>query len=66
MGAAGEPRVLAVARWPRAIPQYTLGHTARVAEIEREATGAGVRLLGNYLHGVSVGDCVAAASAVEV
>jgi oxygen-dependent protoporphyrinogen oxidase len=66
VGATGEPRVLSVARWPRAIPQYTLGHTARVAEIEREAASAGVRMLGNYLHGVSVGDCVAAAAAIEV
>jgi oxygen-dependent protoporphyrinogen oxidase len=62
VGARGAPRVLAVARWPRAIPQYTLGHTARVAEIEREAAGLGIRMLGNYLHGVSVGECVAAAS----
>lgn len=66
VGATGEPRVLAVARWPRAIPQYTLGHTGRIAEVEREAATAGVRLLGNYLHGVSVGDCVAAAAAIEV
>lgn len=63
VGARGEPRVLSVTRWPRAIPQYTLGHRARVAEMEREAASAGVRLLGNYLHGVSVGECVAAASA---
>jgi oxygen-dependent protoporphyrinogen oxidase len=62
VGARGAPRVLAVARWPRAIPQYTLGHTARVAEIEREAAGLGIRMLGNYLHGVSVGECVAGAS----
>jgi hypothetical protein len=31
-----------------------------------EAARAGVRLLGNFLHGVSVGDCVAAASAITV
>ena len=37
-----------------------------VAEIEREAAGARVRLLGNYLHGVSVGDCVAAAAAIAL
>lgn len=62
VGATGEPKVLSITRWRRAIPQYTIGHTARVAEIEREAATIGVRMLGNYLHGVSVGDCVAAAT----
>jgi oxygen-dependent protoporphyrinogen oxidase len=64
VGARGEPKVLSVTRWAHAIPQYTIGHTARVAAIERDAAAAGVRLLGNYLHGVSVGECVAAASRV--
>jgi oxygen-dependent protoporphyrinogen oxidase len=62
VGATGDPRVLSVTRWARAIPQYNLGHVARVAEIEREAAALGVRMLGNYLHGVSVGDCISAAS----
>lgn len=58
----GTPKVLSITRWARAIPQYTIGHTERVAEIEREASAAGVVLLGNHLHGVSVGDCVAEAT----
>lgn len=58
----GAPKVLSITRWARAIPQYTIGHTARVAEIEREAAAAGVAMLGNHLHGVSVGDCVAEAT----
>jgi oxygen-dependent protoporphyrinogen oxidase len=62
VNARGEPRVLSITRWMRAIPQYTIGHVARVAEIEAEAARAGVTLIGNYLHGVSVGDCVAAAT----
>lgn len=61
VGAHGDPKVLSVVRWARAIPQYTIGHTRRIAEAEREASAAGVRLLGNYLRGVSVGECVAAA-----
>jgi oxygen-dependent protoporphyrinogen oxidase len=61
VGARGAPRVLTIARWARAIPQYTMGHARRVAEIERDAAAAGVRLLGNYLRGVSVGECVAQA-----
>jgi oxygen-dependent protoporphyrinogen oxidase len=62
VGARGTPKVLTVARWARAIPQYTMGHTRRVAEIERDAASAGIRLLGNYLHGVSVGECIEQAS----
>ena len=52
-------------RWARAIPQYTVGHPVRVREIEREAATLGIRLLGNYLHGVSVGECVASASRIH-
>lgn len=63
VGASGAPRVLQVVRWPRAIPQYTIGHVDRVAEIERECGKLGLRVLGNYLHGVSVGDCVKSAFA---
>jgi oxygen-dependent protoporphyrinogen oxidase len=62
--AHGEPRVLAITRWQRAIPQYTIGHRDRVSAIEAEARRSGLRLFGNYLHGVSVGDCVAAASKI--
>ncbi len=65
------PRVLAIDRYPRAIPQYTLGHGSRVARI-RQAVGAvpGLFLTGNYLAGISVGDVVkesalVAASIVE-
>ncbi|MBK6424967.1 MAG: protoporphyrinogen oxidase [Blastocatellia bacterium] len=63
VGASGPPRVLQVVRWPRAIPQYTIGHVERVAEIERECDRLGLSVLGNYLHGVSVGDCVKSAFA---
>lgn len=53
-----------VVRWPRAIPQYTLGHASRVEAIEREAAALpGLFLAGNYLYGISFGR--AAASGVE-
>ncbi len=64
VGARGEPKVVSVTRWSRAIPQYTIGHSARIAEIENESATVGVRLLGNYLHGVSVGECVANAGSL--
>lgn len=48
------PKVLGVRRWPRAIPQYNLGHAAATAV----RTPEGVFLAGNYATGVSLGDCV--------
>lgn len=64
IGAKGAPKVVAVSRWERAIPQYTLGHVARIAELEHALRPFGIRLLGNYLDGVSVGDCVARAQRI--
>jgi protoporphyrinogen/coproporphyrinogen III oxidase len=58
-----------VVQWPRAIPQYTLGHLGRIAALEQaEAAVAGLFFRSNYRGGVSVGDCIkstdAAAAAV--
>jgi oxygen-dependent protoporphyrinogen oxidase len=49
---------LAIARHRSALPQYGLGHRDRVTRI-RGAVAAvpGLFLAGNYLDGVSVGDC---------
>jgi oxygen-dependent protoporphyrinogen oxidase len=60
---AGAPQWCEVVRWPRAIPQYTLGHLARIAALERvEADVPGLFFRSNYRDGVSVGDCVKAAA----
>jgi oxygen-dependent protoporphyrinogen oxidase len=62
---SGEPRRLPITRHERAIPQYTLGHAARVERIESELRGvAGMWIAGNYLRGVSVGDCIKQAERV--
>ncbi|HET9529611.1 MAG TPA: protoporphyrinogen oxidase [Blastocatellia bacterium] len=59
LGISGEPRVVAITRWERAIPQYNLGHRARVERIERLLEQMpGLSLIGNYLHGVSTGDVI--------
>jgi oxygen-dependent protoporphyrinogen oxidase len=61
----GEPAFRLVRRWPRAIPQYELGHgrfVDRAREIERSLPG--LRLAGNYLGGVSVPDCIRNATAL--
>jgi oxygen-dependent protoporphyrinogen oxidase len=64
-----EPLFARVDRWMDAMPQYTLGHDARVRVMEtRLAALRGLRLAGNAYHGVGIPDCVrtgeAAADAV--
>lgn len=59
VGYRGEPLVVRVDRWIDAMPQYTLGHDARVRGIEaRVARLPGLALAGNAYHGVGIPDCV--------
>jgi oxygen-dependent protoporphyrinogen oxidase len=59
LGITGEPHRLPITRWQRAIPQYNLGHAARVATIEALLQERpGLRLAGNYLHGIALGDLI--------
>jgi len=56
---SGEPSFSNVVRYERAIPQYNLGHTARVDRIEKgRSSYKNLWLAGNYLQGPSVGACV--------
>lgn len=60
-----DPQVVAITRYERSIPQYNLGHFARVERIEKVLRELpGLRLIGNYLHGVSTGDCIKEADLV--
>ncbi len=52
------PDFLRIVRWPRAIPQYGLGHLERVAEMERRARALGLVLAGSGYHGVSINELV--------
>jgi oxygen-dependent protoporphyrinogen oxidase len=62
LGVGGEPDFAIVARYPRAMPQYHVGHLERVAAIEAAAARfAGLALAGNAYHGVGVPDCVQSA-----
>jgi protoporphyrinogen/coproporphyrinogen III oxidase len=45
--------------WPRALPQYNVGHIARIAAIEKlRASFPGLHFAGNYLQGPAIGTCV--------
>lgn len=59
LGVRGEPILLEIARHPRGMPQYTLGHLDRVAAIRRlQAHHPGLGLAGNAFEGVGVPDCI--------
>jgi oxygen-dependent protoporphyrinogen oxidase len=67
LGVSGEPRRMPITRYERAIPQYTLGHAARVERIEAMLRDiSGLWLAGNYLRGISLGDCIKNAERVAV
>lgn len=47
-----------VTTWPRALPQYNLGHNARLAALEKlRAQFPGLHFAGNYLNGPAIGTC---------
>ena len=57
---AGEPLLTDVARWPQSMPQYHVGHVARVSRIEELAAGhANLALAGNAYRGVGIPQCIA-------
>jgi oxygen-dependent protoporphyrinogen oxidase len=65
IGARARPRWTQVARWMRAIPQYTLGHRERMAALEAaERELAGLHFCANYRGGISVADCIKSAHAL--
>lgn len=56
-GVTDAPVFCHVERWPRAIPQYELGHPARVARIEHAlAAVPNLWITGNGLRGISFAD----------
>ncbi|WP_020468279.1 protoporphyrinogen oxidase [Zavarzinella formosa] len=57
MGVANFPAFRHIIRWENAIPQYHVGHLARVARIDREAAKwPGLFLGGNAFRGVAIND----------
>ena len=61
LGITGAPIDRMTWKYPRALPQYNVGHAQRVKEIREAASESpGLFLAGNYLAGRSIGDCVEA------
>ena len=60
LGIGGEPAVLGVTRWPRAIPQPGRAHVRRMNEVgTRVGALPGLALAGSYVAGVGVADSFA-------
>jgi protoporphyrinogen/coproporphyrinogen III oxidase len=65
LGIRADPAFVKVVRWARAIPQYVVGHDARLREIEgRVAALGGLFLGGNAYYGIGINDCTAHGAAV--
>jgi len=59
MGLSAEPEFVKIYRHEKAIPQYLVGHAARLADIEEQLRHLpGLILTGNAFRGVSLNDCV--------
>jgi len=59
MGIRAAPVLTRVFRWPKAMPQYHVGHLARVDTIERLVRALpGLDLAGGAYRGVGISDCV--------
>jgi oxygen-dependent protoporphyrinogen oxidase len=59
LGARGEPVLARVARYVKAMPQYQVGHLARVDAIESSVRRLrGLALAGAAYRGVGIADCV--------
>ncbi|WP_455385677.1 protoporphyrinogen oxidase [Acidihalobacter prosperus] len=59
LGLTGAPDFARVTRWPRAIPQYNLGHLERLERIDAALEELpGLTLAGNWRGGIAVGDCI--------
>jgi oxygen-dependent protoporphyrinogen oxidase len=58
-GITARPRFTRIARWPRSMAQYSVGHAQRVKELEARVAGIpGLRLAGNAYSGIGIPDCI--------
>ena len=59
LGADAEPKLTRIHRWPRGMPQYTLGHPERLARIDAALERhPGLALAGAAYRGVGIPDCI--------
>jgi oxygen-dependent protoporphyrinogen oxidase len=55
----GAPLMTRIYRWPKSMPQYTVGHEARLSRIEQGLTKhPGLFVTGSAYRGIGISDCV--------
>jgi oxygen-dependent protoporphyrinogen oxidase len=60
-----QPTFSNVQIYERAIPQYSIGHTTRLENLQRKSSSLlNLKLVGNYLRGPAIGACIEQALAV--
>jgi protoporphyrinogen/coproporphyrinogen III oxidase len=58
-GFRAQPKFVRIARWPRSMAQYTVGHPQRLEEMQaRAAAIPGLHLVGNAYEGIGIPDCI--------
>ncbi len=59
LGLTAAPLFSMVSRWPKAMAQYNVGHSVRIAEIKKRIEAIpGLYLAGNAYDGIGIPDCV--------
>ena len=56
-----QPRLVGFRLWPKAIPQFEVGHFSTLQGAKEAIVDAGLDglvLAGNYVHGVALGKCI--------
>jgi len=60
VGASGPPKLVEIARWPAAMPQYHLGHLERIERMKRRLDALpGLALAGAAYEGVGIPQVIA-------
>jgi len=59
VGLWGDPELVRIYRWQRGIPQFKIGHSERMAQIENELDRLGnLYITGNAYYGIGLNDCI--------
>jgi oxygen-dependent protoporphyrinogen oxidase len=59
MKITAEPLLVEVFRWPKAMPQYNVGHEEKIKKIENQLHhNPGIVLAGSAYHGIGISDCI--------
>jgi oxygen-dependent protoporphyrinogen oxidase len=60
LGFKGDPEMAKVYHWPKAIPQYLVGHGAKLKALKESLTAHhSLYLTGNAFRGIGMNDCIA-------